>query len=193
MLIVKRTLLTGAWLYGGHRTCAKTVAVPCGTSQLNSTVTTLVDIQNVLCKATVTRSELHTTRALTEHSVSLEVENRAIVAIVKRLGLRDEALSKCSYICLSTEGWHWGRKFSCWDWNQDWNQDLLITSLVLYHGPRHTNNLHCVLCIETGHDEFDQLPRSLESLAEIEFFIFFISFWMQAECLFFFLSSLFFL
>ena len=98
MLIVKRTLLTGAWLYGGHRTCAKTVAVPCGTSQLNSTVTTLVDIQNVLCKATVMRSELHTTRALTEHSVSLEVENRAIVAIVKRLGLRDEALSKCSYM-----------------------------------------------------------------------------------------------
>ena len=96
------------------------------------------------------------------------MESRAIVAIVKRLGLRDEALSKCSYICLSTEGWHWRRKFSCWDWNQGWNQDLLITSLALYHGPWHTNNLHCVLCIETGHVEFDQLPRSLESLAEKE-------------------------
>ena len=52
--------------------------------QLISTVTTLADIENALCKATVTHSEWHTTRA---QWVCSEAENNAIVAIVKCLGL----------------------------------------------------------------------------------------------------------
>ena len=50
--------------------------------QVNSTVTTSVDIQNTLCncKATVTPSELRTTRA---QWVCSEAKNSAVVAIVK--------------------------------------------------------------------------------------------------------------
>ena len=56
----------------------------------NDAATTLVDIQNVLCKVTVTHSELlHKTRA---QWVCLDAEN-AMVASVKQ----DEVFKKCSY------------------------------------------------------------------------------------------------
>ena len=43
-----------------------------------------VDIQSALCKATVTRLELHMTKV---QWVCLEAQNSAVVAIVKHLGL----------------------------------------------------------------------------------------------------------
>ena len=52
--------------------------------QLNSAATTLVDILNSLCKAKITHSESHSTRA---QLVCSDAENSAIVVIVKRLGL----------------------------------------------------------------------------------------------------------
>ena len=92
----KVTLKTGAWLYGEQRTCVETTAVSRGTSHVTTrercnhghiyrsmAVTTLVDIQNTLCKATVTHSESHTTTA---QCVCSEAESSAVVAIVKRLG-----------------------------------------------------------------------------------------------------------
>ena len=83
-------------MYGEHRTCVETTAVSRGTSHVTTrercnhghiyrsmAVTTLVDIQNTLCKATVTHSESHTTTA---QCVCSEAESSAVVAIVKRLG-----------------------------------------------------------------------------------------------------------
>ena len=55
---------------------------PC--NKQNSDANTLVDIQKALCKATVTHSQSHTTRA---QWVCSDAENGAIVAIVKRLAL----------------------------------------------------------------------------------------------------------
>ena len=84
--------------------CTKTAGVSSSTSHVTTKqhckYTTSVDIQkNMLCKATVTYSESHTTRA---QCVRWEAENSAIIitAIVKRLGLTsdyDQALDKSSY------------------------------------------------------------------------------------------------
>ena len=57
---------------------------PCQCPQLNNVVTTSVDIQNMLCKITVTHLELHRARV---QWVCPEAENNTIVAIVKCLGL----------------------------------------------------------------------------------------------------------
>ena len=81
--------ILSAWIYGVHRTCADTPTVSGGTNQVttkqhfnHTAVTISVAFQNALCKDTVTHSESHTTRA---QCVCSEAENRAIVAIVKRL------------------------------------------------------------------------------------------------------------
>ena len=76
-------------MYSVHRTCTRVAAFSCGTShvtfyQAESAVTTLVDIQNELCKDTVAHSVLHTTGA---QWVCLVAENTTVVAIVKCLGL----------------------------------------------------------------------------------------------------------
>ena len=83
-----------------HRTCVEMAAVSCG----NSRVTTKqrckyiiwVDIQHAPCKATVTHSQLHMTRA---QWVCSEAENSAMqLPLWSTSGSpRDEALKKCSY------------------------------------------------------------------------------------------------
>ena len=86
----------GAWLYGGHRTCAKTAAISCGTSHASAVSTPLqwISVQKrTIKKKLVTHVESHaSTASLLESREQCYIKVIIIIIINIIITLRESAL-----------------------------------------------------------------------------------------------------